>query len=50
MANVGDSRAIMSADDGKKLFLLSRDHRPDEANEEKRIVENGGSVYRTPNI
>lgn len=50
VANVGDSRAIMSADDGKKLFLLSRDHRPDEIHEEKRIVENGGSVYRTPNI
>jgi protein phosphatase 2C family protein 2/3 len=33
VANVGDSRAIMSADDGKKLFLLSRDHRPDESHE-----------------
>jgi len=30
IANVGDSRAIMSADSGKKLFLLSRDHRPGE--------------------
>ena len=30
VANVGDSRAIMSADKGKKLFLLSRDHRPNE--------------------
>ena len=30
VANVGDSRAIMSADRGKKLFLLSRDHRPNE--------------------
>lgn len=30
VANVGDSRAIMSADKGKKLFLLSRDHKPNE--------------------
>ena len=45
MANVGDSRAIMSADQGKKLFLLSRDHRPNEENETNRIVGNGGSVY-----
>ena len=37
-ANVGDSRAIMSADSGKKLFLLSRDHRPSESYEVERIV------------
>jgi len=30
VANVGDSRAIMSSEQGKKLFLLSRDHRPNE--------------------
>lgn len=38
VANVGDSRAIMSADQGKKLFLLSRDHRPSEDYESGRIV------------
>lgn len=45
VANVGDSRAIMSADNGKKLFLLSRDHRPDQEFENKRIHENNGSIY-----
>ena len=45
VANVGDSRAIMSADAGKKLFLLSRDHRPNEDNERKRIITNGGQIY-----
>lgn len=50
MANVGDSRAIMSADQGKKLFLLSRDHRPNEDYESGRIVSNGGSVYQTQSI
>ena len=45
VANVGDSRAIMSADKGKKLFLLSRDHRPNEEYELQRIVKNGGGIY-----
>lgn len=47
VANVGDSRAIMSAEQGKKLFLLSRDHRPNEDYESVRILANGGSVYQT---
>jgi protein phosphatase 2C family protein 2/3 len=47
IANVGDSRAIMSADHGKKLFLLSRDHRPNEEYEQNRIHANGGQVYQT---
>lgn len=45
IANVGDSRAIMSAEEGKKLFVLSRDHRPNEDTEKARIVENGGKIY-----
>ena len=28
IANVGDSRALMSGNFGKKLFPLSRDHKP----------------------
>jgi protein phosphatase 2C family protein 2/3 len=47
IANVGDSRAIMSAEHGKKLFLLSRDHRPNEEYEQNRIHANGGQVYQT---
>ena len=30
IANVGDSRAIMSGNNGKKLFPLSRDHKPSD--------------------
>lgn len=33
VANVGDSRAVMSAAGGQKLFVLSRDHRPNEESE-----------------
>ena len=47
VANVGDSRAIMSAESGQKLFVLSRDHRPNEDNEKQRIQDNGGKIYQT---
>jgi serine/threonine protein phosphatase PrpC len=45
VANVGDSRAVMSADGGEKIFLLSTDHKPTEEVEMKRIIENGGKIY-----
>ena len=46
MANVGDSRAILSADHGQDWYSLSRDHRPSEPYEISRIKENGGHVYQ----
>lgn len=45
VANVGDSRAIMSAEQGEKVFVLSNDHKPTDEVEMKRIVENGGRIY-----
>ena len=45
VANVGDSRAVMSADGGEKIFILSTDHKPTEEVEHKRITENGGRIY-----
>jgi serine/threonine protein phosphatase PrpC len=47
VANVGDSRAIMSGDGGKKVFPLSRDHKPLDELEHKRIIENGGKIYQS---
>jgi serine/threonine protein phosphatase PrpC len=38
VANVGDSRAIMSSDGGEKIFLLSNDHKPTDDVEIKRII------------
>jgi hypothetical protein len=35
----------MSAEEGKKLYVLSRDHRPNEDTEKSRITENGGKIY-----
>ena len=29
VANVGDSRAVLSADSGRKIIALSQDHKPE---------------------
>ena len=47
IANVGDSRAILSAKNGSKFYPLSRDHRPGDENEYKRILDAGGKIYKT---
>ena len=49
LGNVGDSRAIMSVDGGEKILMLSKDHKPEEASETKRIEENGGRIYQNSN-
>lgn len=46
VANVGDSRAVMSGDAGAKIFPLSRDHKPSDELEQKRIIEAGGKIYQ----
>lgn len=48
--NVGDSRAIMSSDGGNYCLNLSLDHKPNDDNEQKRILANGGHVYQTQTI
>lgn len=50
IANLGDSRAIMSADEGSKIYVLSRDHKPTDEIEEHRITSNGGNVYQTQTL
>ena len=50
VANVGDSRALMSADGGKKVLNLSTDHKPNEQGESERILGNGGKIYRTQTV
>ena len=42
VANVGDSRAVMSVNFGKQSISLSRDHKPCDEKEKRRIIENGG--------
>lgn len=48
--NLGDSRTIMSADWGNKIYWLSRDHKPTDDIEKDRITKNGGSVYQTQTV
>lgn len=43
-ANVGDSRAILVKENGKKIIPLSVDQKPNDPEELKRIVSNGGEV------
>lgn len=47
IANVGDSRAILSAKNGTKFYMLSKDHRPGDEGEYKRILDAGGKIYKT---
>jgi serine/threonine protein phosphatase PrpC len=47
IANVGDSRAVMSVNSGRSVDILTNDHKPNEETENKRIFLNGGKVYQT---
>ena len=49
-ANAGDSRAVMAFDDNgtMKAKDLSRDHKPDDADEMERITSWGGYVCPPP--
>lgn len=44
-ANLGDSRAVLSENGGKKVTDLSVDHKPSEPGEEQRITSLGGKIY-----
>ena len=45
VANVGDSRAVLSADGGKQIVALTRDHKPNDELEKNRITNAGGKIY-----
>ena len=45
IANIGDSRAIMSINNGTKVKQLTQDHKPNNIKEYERIIKNGGKVY-----
>ena len=46
VANLGDSRAIMSLNKGREIKVLTNDHKPSENAEQIRIVKSGGKVYQ----
>ena len=45
IANVGDSRAIISLNQGNKIYPLTIDHKPNNPKEFERIIKIGGKVY-----
>ena len=47
IANVGDSRAILSINLGKEYIIVTEDHKPSNEKERIRIIKNGGQVYQT---
>ncbi|CAD8135189.1 unnamed protein product [Paramecium pentaurelia] len=48
VANVGDSRAVLSSQTGKRVANLSIDHKPET--EAERIQRGGGKIYQTQGI
>lgn len=42
VANVGDSRAVLSSNEGRKIYALSRDHKPSDDLEKRRIIDANG--------
>ena len=47
VANVGDSRGVISCINGKILKDVTRDHKPNYPNEKERILKNNGSIYQS---
>ncbi|EAS02461.2 serine/threonine phosphatase 2C (macronuclear) [Tetrahymena thermophila SB210] len=47
VANLGDSRAVLSQNNGQKVIGLTVDHKPNHPDEEKRIIMNGGKIYQS---
>ena len=43
--NLGDCRALMSTDSGKNLYQITRDHKPNDELERRRIEKTGAKVY-----
>ena len=49
IANLGDSRAIMSINGGTKVKALTNDHKPNNPREYERAIKNGSKIYADDN-
>lgn len=45
IANVGDSRALLSSHKGMRIYSLSKDHKPQCPKEKDRILAANGQIY-----
>ena len=50
IANVGDSRCLLSMDNGNKYLEVTKDHKPNSPNEIIRIKKNGGNIYQSQTV
>ena len=50
VANVGDSRCLLSKENCKKYIEVTKDHKPNDPNETSRIKSNGGKIYQTETL
>jgi len=41
----GDSRAIISSENGKIVLPITIDHKPSDRFEKERIINSGGEIY-----
>ena len=46
-ANLGDSRAVLMSEQCQKCYQITKDHKPSNPSEQKRILEAGGKIYQT---
>jgi serine/threonine protein phosphatase PrpC len=46
IANLGDSRGLMSLNEMSRFYTLTNDHKPEENDEKKRIESNGGKIWK----
>ena len=47
IANVGDSRCVISCKNGRILKDVTRDHKPNYPYEKERIIKNKGNIYQS---
>ena len=50
IANVGDSRCLISCQNGKIQKDVTRDHKPEFLYEKQRICSHGGSIYQNETV
>lgn len=50
VANLGDSRAILASEGLRKVYQISKDHKPSNMGEQERVISAGGKIYQTTAI
>lgn len=46
VANLGDSRALLAKNNFMEYYTITKDHKPENPDEKRRIEENGGKLWK----